>query len=269
MSAAAESVIRADPQVDTIELTGLDIVGGLAPIKAPESKDGDIGHVYIPGAGAEQWRPMAMAAMRHVGFNADDPAQVNAMIKQIQSESSGDPNIAQQIVDVNGTGESAGVGLLQIIPGTYADHRDPTLPNDRRNPFSNMVAALRYYRSRYGNDLTTRWGKGIGYWRGGLVEGFGGPVEDNIPAFLSKSEFVVREAATRHALPLLQAINSDPQRAKQINQAFTQGATPQAPAVPGGNGVEIHYHVNVSNEQEGLRRAEMHARQQVLAMAGD
>jgi len=119
---------------------------------------------------AESWREMAMAAMRRQGFNADDPAQVNAMIAQIQSESGGDPNLAQQIVDVNGTGESAGVGLLQIIPGTFEAHRDPELPDDRRDPWANMNASLRYYKSQYGDDLTTMWGHGHGYASGGIVE---------------------------------------------------------------------------------------------------
>lgn len=121
---------------------------------------------------AESWRDMAMWAMRREGFNADDPAQVNAMLAQIMSESGGNPGIAQQIVDINGTGESAGVGLLQIIPGTFAAHRDPSLPNDRRDPEANMVAALRYYKSRYGMDLTTTWGHGHGYASGGVLPGY-------------------------------------------------------------------------------------------------
>lgn len=126
------------------------------------------------GAGAERWRPMAKRAMARVGFDWQNPAQVNAMIAQIASESGGDPNRAQEIVDVNGTGESAGLGLLQIIPGTFAAHRDPALPNDRRNPFANMVAALRYYRATYGMDLTTMWGHGHGYHLGGVAsEGAG------------------------------------------------------------------------------------------------
>jgi len=121
------------------------------------------------GSGAERWRPMAIRAMQRVGFNWRDPAQVNAMIAQIQSESGGIPNRAQEIVDVNGTGASAGLGLLQIIPGTFAANRDPALPNDRTDPFANMVAALRYYKGRYGMDLTTMWGHGHGYHAGGLL----------------------------------------------------------------------------------------------------
>ena len=113
-----------------------------------------------------------MWAMRREGFNADDPAQVQAMLAQIMSESGGNPGIAQQIVDVNGTGESAGVGLLQIIPGTFDAYRDPSLPNDRRDPEANMVAALRYYKARYGTDLTTMWGHGHGYASGGVLPGY-------------------------------------------------------------------------------------------------
>ena len=118
----------------------------------------------------ESWREMAMAAMRRNGFNADDPAQVNAMMAQIQSESGGNPGIMQNgYVDIN-TGGNEAVGLLQIVPGTFEAHRDPTLPNDRTDPWANMNAALRYYRSKYGDDLTTMWGHGHGYASGGVIE---------------------------------------------------------------------------------------------------
>ncbi|MFG1794016.1 hypothetical protein [Nocardia sp. NPDC049149] len=120
-----------------------------------------------PGEGVQRWRAMAIEALKRVGF---DPAQVDIMLSQIESESGGDPDIAQQIVDVNGTGEAAGVGLLQIIPGTFAAHHDPDLPFDRRDPFANMVAALRYYKSRYGLDLSQMWGHGHGYDSGGMWE---------------------------------------------------------------------------------------------------
>ena len=136
--------------------------------KADEA--GDYSGAGGTSGSAESWREMAIAAMRRQGFNADDPAQVNAMIAQIQSESGGDPNIGQQIVDINGTGDAAGVGLLQIIPGTFASHRDPELPDDRRDPWANMNASLRYYKSRYGTDLTSMWGHGHGYASGGVVE---------------------------------------------------------------------------------------------------
>lgn len=122
---------------------------------------------------AESWREMAKEAMRRNGFDANDEAQVNAMIRQIQTESGGIPGRVQEIHDINGTGESAGVGLLQIIPGTFAENRDPSLPNDRKDPWANMNASLRYYKKRYGNNLTTHWGKGHGYDSGGIGNGIG------------------------------------------------------------------------------------------------
>lgn len=124
---------------------------------------------YDSSGGAEQWRDLAMEAMRREGFNADDPRQVNAMLSQIQSESGGDPNILQKVIDVNSGGNEA-QGLLQVIPGTFAAFRDPSLPNDRTDPLANMVAALRYYRATYGNDLTTFWGQGHGYDQGGILK---------------------------------------------------------------------------------------------------
>lgn len=163
---------------------------------------------YDPSGGAEQWRTMLRYAMKRVGFDDTNKAQVDAGVKQIQTESGGNPNIAQQITDVNGTGESAGVGLGQIIPGTFAENRDPALPDDRRHPFANLTAILRYYKGKYGMDLTTMWGHGHGYATGGRVWGAGTAKSDSIPARLSHGEFVVNSEATTRNLPLLQRINS-------------------------------------------------------------
>ncbi|MDO5373026.1 MAG: phage tail tape measure protein [Corynebacterium glutamicum] len=159
---------------------------------------------------AESWRDMAKSAMRRNGFNADDEAQVNAMLSQIMSESGGNPGIAQQIVDINGTGDAAGVGLLQIIPGTFAAHRDPDLPNDRRDAWANMNAALRYYKSRYGMDLTTMWGHGHGYAMGGIFDAPHVGIYDT-GGVLPKGGVAVNTSAFDEVIvngPNLQAINN-------------------------------------------------------------
>lgn len=117
----------------------------------------------------ESWRAMAIEAMRRNGFNADDPAQVDAMMRQINSESSGNPRAVQQVIDVN-TGGNEAAGLLQIAKGTWPGVRDPSLPDDRFDPWANMNGALRYYRATYGGDLTTNWGRGMGYDQGGILE---------------------------------------------------------------------------------------------------
>ncbi|WP_228822437.1 transglycosylase SLT domain-containing protein [Nocardia farcinica] len=182
---------------------------------------------YTPGAGVEQWRGLATQALIKEGFN---PNQVDIMLAQIQSESGGDPAIVQQVIDVNSGGNEA-VGLLQVIPGTFATYRDPALPNDRTHPYANMVAALRYYRARYGMDLSTMWGQGHGYRDGGWAIGPGGPRDDGFLAPLSNGEFVVNADAAARNAPLLEAINASSWSANRVDpNAFVAptGATAAA-----------------------------------------
>lgn len=128
---------------------------------------GAYGGEFGVSGSVESWRSMAKEAMRRNGYDANNPAQVEAMLKQIQTESGGDAKAVQKVVDVN-TGWNDAQGILQVTPGTFAMYRDPTLPNDLHDPWANMNAALRYYRSTYGDDLTTTWGHGHGYSKGGI-----------------------------------------------------------------------------------------------------
>jgi phage-related minor tail protein len=147
---------------DKVSQATLDFVRGKANEQDSGSQPG------VPGGGAEQWRSLAMKALVHTGYMPPEN-YIENMLKQIQSESGGNPSIVQQVQDVN-SGGNEGVGLLQIIPGTFAAYRDPSLPNDRTDPFANMVAALRYVRARYNGDLNAVWGKGHGYDSGGVFE---------------------------------------------------------------------------------------------------
>lgn len=131
--------------------------------KLMEEMNGDPG-----GVGAERWRPMIRRAYARQKYQWTK-AKEDAWVRQIQSESGGNPNIAQQIVDINGTGEAAGVGLGQMIPSTWAAYRDPALPNDRRNPWAMINAMVRYGEQKYGSRLLSVIGHGHGYAHGGLM----------------------------------------------------------------------------------------------------
>ena len=122
---------------------------------------------WKPGAGAEQWRSMLIRAFK---FQGEEPRKdrVDALIRQIHSESGGDPNIAQQIVDVNGTGEGAGVGLYQVIPTTWEAFRDPRLSSNRRDPWAQHNFAVRYFRDKH-NWNTGFVGQGHGWKTGGVL----------------------------------------------------------------------------------------------------
>ncbi|MGN0095037.1 MAG: tape measure protein [Corynebacterium sp.] len=147
--------------------------------KLADKMDADAGPgSWNPGAGVEQYRPGVVKAFK---FQDEDPKKnrVDALLRQIWTESKGDPNIAQQIVDVNGTGESAGVGLYQVIPSTWQGYRDPRLPDNRRNVWAAHSFAVRYFRDRH-NWNTGPGGVGLP----GTGWKTGGVLPDDLPAAL-------------------------------------------------------------------------------------
>lgn len=156
------------------------------------------------GGDVERWRPMVIAALKRNGFEPSKRNQ-DLMLSQIASESGGNPGIVQGVQDVNSGGNEA-VGLLQVTPGTFATHRDPSLPDDRRDAWANMNAALRYYRARYGGDLGTMWGQGHGYAGGGTIPGSGN--RDTVPAVLTPGEEVISKGPAQKNRPLLKKINA-------------------------------------------------------------
>lgn len=170
----------------------------------------------VGGGGAKRWRPMIIEALKKQGYPVVD-AEVDAWERQIDTESGGDPDIAQQIVDVNGTGEAAGVGLGQMIPGTWAAYRDPSLPDDRRDPWAMINGMVRYGHRRYGDSLLDNIGQGHGYRNGGTIPGQGSG--DIVPIWAEPGEEMVRKAMAEKHRPLIKAINSD-----QV-QAFADGGT--------------------------------------------
>ena len=99
---------------------------------------------------------------------------------------------------------------------------------------------------------------------GGLVTGPGGSMDDAILSTLSNGEFVVREASARHLRPWLEQINAQPQLAREVAKASSFRPATAAQ----GRTVEVHYHVETNNVDEGLRRADMHSKQLVMAIEG-
>lgn len=150
---------------------------------------------FEPGAGAEQWRQMMIDAYKNQGYDPT-PAKIDAWVRQIHTESGGDPNIAQQIVDVNGTGEAAGVGLGQMIPETWQAYRDPALPDDRRDPWAMLNAMVRYGEQKYGDRLLDVIGQGHGYALGGIIPGYS-PGQDKFQVGVSGGESIMRPEWTR------------------------------------------------------------------------
>lgn len=178
---------------------------------APLSKMPDLGAHgapkinYDPSKGAEQWRPLLKWAInfQHNGI-ADTVANLDAGVKQINTESSGNPRAVQQIQDVNSGGNEA-AGLLQFALSTWKSARDTRFPDDRLDPVANVASAIKHYREKYGTDLTTMWGQGHGWKSGGYT---GNIAANRIAGFVHGREFVVNAMGTQRNFSLLSAINS-------------------------------------------------------------
>ncbi|VEW13564.1 tape measure domain [Brevibacterium casei] len=178
------------------------------------------------GSGVERWRDTVIQALKRVGLPTSDD-YVNAWLRQIKSESGGNPSIRQQVRDVNSGGNEA-MGLVQVIPGTFAAFRDKSLPNDRTHPLANLVAGMnwaKYKAGRRGTSMLSFIGKGHGYEdgtknakRGLAIVGESGPELVNFQGgeqVLSNPESMRFMAANRTYVPT--------QRGMQFDQAaFTR-----------------------------------------------
>lgn len=122
------------------------------------------------GQSAESWRDTVIAALKRAGLPSTKPYQ-DAWVKQIQSESGGDPNAVQGAIgDVNNISGDLAKGLVMVIGSTFAANRDPSLPNNQFDPLANLTAGMRYAKSRYGVEgMLGTIGHGHGYARGGIL----------------------------------------------------------------------------------------------------
>lgn len=117
-----------------------------------------------PGSGVARWRPVVLRALSMLGLSS---GLVDKVLRQIDTESKGDPHARQPGADPDGDGSGPALGLMQTKRGTFnanavGNHRDIW------NGFDNILAGLNYAMKRYGKGLSAL-GNGHGYANGGLV----------------------------------------------------------------------------------------------------
>lgn len=119
--------------------------------------------VTSQGFGVDRWRNLATQALQMEGVYST--ANLNAMMNQIRTESSGNPNTINNW-DINAKNGTPSKGLLQVIDPTFQFYKRPGF-NNIWAPLDNMLASIRYVKARY--ESITNGYRGVGYENGGFI----------------------------------------------------------------------------------------------------
>lgn len=146
------------------------------------------------GSGVKRWEPYVKKALAKLGLSTSR-AMVSKVLRQINTESGGNPHAKQPGADPDGDGSGPALGLMQTKRSTFnayalAGHKDIW------NGYDNMLAGLNYARTRYGASLSAL-GKGHGYANGGLVSTHGvyEMAEQNLPEMVIPLDLSKRSRA--------------------------------------------------------------------------
>lgn len=117
-----------------------------------------------PGTGVARWRPAVLRALSMLGLST---GLADKVLRQIQTESGGNPHAKQPGADPDGDGSGPAMGLMQTKRSTFNAYKLPG-HGDLWNGFDDLLASLNYARHRYGDSLSFL-GQGHGYANGGIA----------------------------------------------------------------------------------------------------
>ena len=119
----------------------------------------------LGSGGTDRWENVIKMALRLNGLPTNG-RYVQPWMRQVQTESGGNPRAVQGIRDINSIMGNHARGLLQVIPPTFAAYSRPGM-TDIFNPLHNAAAGIAYAKSRYGvTGMLNVIGKGRGYKNG-------------------------------------------------------------------------------------------------------
>lgn len=188
------------------------------------------------GSSVQRWRPYIEKAFKELHVTATE-GKINKLLRQIQTESGGNPNAWQGIHDRNSGGNEAR-GLLQFAGSTWAADALPG-HKDWRNGYDEILAAISVLE-RGGEGGWGNVGNGHGWANGGWADrpSLFAEVEGEKELAINPA----RPTSERHILEAIRAraAKSPNGFAAQLNQliARQQSASQQIqPATPAANEV--------------------------------
>lgn len=128
------------------------------PVKWLKSHNGSKGGV---SKSASAWKPDIRRAAKAIGVRVSN-ADVNDVARLIQTESSGNAGVTQQIQDVNSGGNEA-QGLLQYTPGSFNSYAIKGHKNIK-NGYDQLLAFFN----------NTDWRANLSYWKRRMASGLTG-----------------------------------------------------------------------------------------------
>ncbi|MHA5203955.1 tape measure protein [Oenococcus oeni] len=148
--------------------SGVKSIGSfLSKLVSESDEDGGGQHGNPTGTSITRWTDDVKRALKANGLSTS-AEMVNKVLRQIQTESGGNPTVTQHgYTDINTISGNLAKGLMQVIPTTFNAHAFPG-HKDIFNGYDNLLAALAYAKSRYGSSLSYL-GQGHGYANGGIA----------------------------------------------------------------------------------------------------
>lgn len=214
------------------------------------------------GSGVQRWKPYIEKAFKELHANATE-AKINKLLRQIQTESGGNPTIRQQISDVNSASGHPAQGLLQFIPSTFS-HWAVKGHGQLLNGYDQILAAINALEHG-GEGGWGNVGNGHGWANGGWAD------RPSIFAEVKgEKELAInpaRPTSERHILEAIRAraAKSPSGFAAKLNQLIArqqsasqqiQPATPSANEVPTlGNGGSLSGNVTMNFVVDGTTMA--------------
>lgn len=214
------------------------------------------------GSGAQRWKPYIEKAFKELHVNASE-AKINKLLRQIQTESGGNPTIRQQISDINSRSGNPAQGLLQFIPSTF-NHWALKGHGQILNGYDQILAAINALEHG-GEGGWGNVGNGHGWANGGWAD------RPSIFAEVKgEKELAINPARPTSERHILEAIRARAAKspngfAAQLNQIITrqqmashniQPATPPANEVPTlGNGGRVSGNLTMNFVVDGTTMA--------------